>query len=230
MQSQQNCRGQRSIKHAEVYADTKYRFWFDDLVQLQSTKSIQVRFLLTVKLSKSTVTWHHSVSCIFCQNPAKLSCLSYKNINWGWQVCMYSTQCLPLASCLRMRVCVLTVRSCVLWPSNAWSVKWRRGLGGYRKMPLSPNSLQVYITLHLYRGQCTVCVGGGGGGQKLWWTIFGGDCKVAIILWFSVTMFLHIPYTESSSRKRKCRGSEFILLEKRKKPVSVNDILPHIHS
>ena len=41
-------------------------------------------------------------------------------------------------------------------------------------MPLSPNSLQVYITLHLYSGQCTVCVCGGGGGAETMMDKFWG--------------------------------------------------------
>ena len=41
------------------------------------------------------MTWSHdhSVSCIFCQNPAKLSCLSCKSINWGWEVCITDAMC-----------------------------------------------------------------------------------------------------------------------------------------
>ena len=39
----------------------------------------------------------------------------------------------------------------------------------------------------------------------------------------SLNLFVHI--SESCSRKRKLKSSEFLLLEKRKKPVTVTDIL-----
>ena len=44
----------------------------------------------------------------------------------------------------------------------------------------------------------------------------------------SLNLFVHI--SESRSRKRKLKSSEFLLLEKRKKPVTVTDILQNLYN
>ena len=51
---------------------------------------------------------------------------------------------------------------------------------------------------------------------------FGNRLPDAFVIIHAGTIIINV---ESGSRKRKSRGSEFILLEKRKKPVTVNDIL-----
>ena len=58
-------------------------------------------------------------------------------------------------------------------------------------------------------------------------TLYGACVSVHIMLALLASTALCTAFlrAESNSRKRKCRGSEFILLEKRKKPVTVNDIL-----